>query len=120
MAGPHWGIFLAKLAGVGLTALIFEATKGKLLQMVWFRRVYDYFIWLRAWANREVDPIKRRLCEWRHVLWHFHSGRFAVRLLRLRRRMGLAGGVLSRGNVNRIGAGTVSARSASTTPRCSA
>jgi hypothetical protein len=36
------------------------------------------------------------------VLWHFHSGRFAVRLPRVRRRMRLAGGVLSRGNVNRI------------------
>jgi hypothetical protein len=83
-------LVLAKLVGVGLTAFIFEATKDKLLQMAWFRRVYEYVIWLRAWAHRKVDPIARRLRRWRHVLWHLHSGRFAVRLLRVRRRMRLA------------------------------
>jgi hypothetical protein len=83
-------LVLAKLVGVGLTAFIFEATKDKLLQMAWFRKVYDYFIWLRAWAHQKVDPIARRLRKWRHVLWHFHSGRFAVRLHRVRRRMRLA------------------------------
>ena len=80
-------LVLAKLVGVGLTAFIFEATKDKLLQMAWFRRVHDYFIRLRAWAHQKVDPITRRLRKWRHVLWHFHSGRFKVRLLRVRRRM---------------------------------
>jgi hypothetical protein len=83
-------LVLAKLVGVGITAFIFEATKDRLLQMAWFRRVYDFFIWLRAWAHRKVDPIARRLRKWRHVLRHFHSGRFAVRLLRVRRRMRLA------------------------------
>jgi hypothetical protein len=83
-------LVLAKLVGVGLTAFIFETTKDKLLQMSWFRRVYDYFIWLRAWAHEKVDPIIRRLRKWRHVLWRFHSGRFTVRLLRVRRRMRLA------------------------------
>jgi hypothetical protein len=79
-------LVLAKLVGVGLTAFIFEATQDKLLQIVWFRRVYDFFIWARAWAHQKVDPIARRLRKWRHVLWHFHSGRFAVRFLRIRRR----------------------------------
>jgi hypothetical protein len=83
-------LVLAKLVGVGLTAFIFETTKDKLLQMDWFRRVYEYFIWLRAWAHQNVDPIARRLRKWRRVLWHFHSGRFTVRLLRVRRRMRLA------------------------------
>jgi hypothetical protein len=83
-------LVLAKMVGVGLTAFIFEATKDKLLQMAWFRRVYDYVIWLRVWAHQKVDPITRRLRKWRHVLWHFHSGRFAVRLLRVRRRMRVA------------------------------
>jgi hypothetical protein len=83
-------LVLAKLVGVGLTAFIFEATKDKLLQMAWFRRVYDYVIWLRAWAHQKVDPITRRLRKWRLVLWHFHSGRFTLRLLRVRRRMRLA------------------------------
>ncbi len=31
------------------------------MQMAWFRRLYGFFIWLRAWANQKVDPIKRRL-----------------------------------------------------------
>jgi hypothetical protein len=83
-------LVLAKLVGVGLTAFIFETTKDKLLQMAWFRRVYDFFIWARAWAHQKVDPIARRLRTWRHVLRHFHSGRFAVRFLRIRRRMRLA------------------------------
>jgi hypothetical protein len=83
-------LVLAKLVGVGLTAFIFEATKDKLLQMAWFRQVYDFFIWLRAWAHRKVDPITRRLRKWRHVLRHLHSGRFAVRLSRVRRRMRVA------------------------------
>jgi hypothetical protein len=80
-------LVLAKLVGVGLTAFIFEATKDKLLQMAWFRQVYEFLIWARAWAHQKVDPIARRLRKWRHVLLHFHSGRFAVRLLRVRRRM---------------------------------
>jgi hypothetical protein len=83
-------LVLAKLVGVGLTAFIFETTKEKLLQMAWFRRVYDYVIWLRAWAHRKVDPFARLLRRWRYVLRHVHSGRFAVRLLRVRRRMRLA------------------------------
>ena len=83
-------LVLAKLVGVGLTAFIFEATKDKLLQMAWFRRVYEFFIWAREWAHRKVDPIARRLRKWRRVLWHFHSGRFTVRLLRVRRRMRVA------------------------------
>jgi hypothetical protein len=83
-------LVLAKLLGVGLTAFIFEATKDKLLQMAWFRRVYDFFLWARAWAHQKVDPIARRLRKWRQVLRHLHSGRLAVRFLRIRRRMRLA------------------------------
>jgi hypothetical protein len=83
-------LVLAKLVGVGITAFIFETTKHKLLQMAWFERVYDFVIWLRVWAHQRVDPITRRLRKWRHVLWRFHSGRFAARLLRVRRRMRVA------------------------------
>jgi hypothetical protein len=31
--------------------------------MAWFRRVYDFFTWLRVWAHRKVDPIARRICK---------------------------------------------------------
>jgi hypothetical protein len=67
-----------------------EPSGLELLQMAWFRRIYDFFIWARAWAHQKVDPIACRLRKWRHVLWHLHSGRLAVRLLRVRRRMRLA------------------------------
>ena len=61
-------LVLAKLLGLGVTAFIFEVTKDKLLQMAWFRRVYEFFIWAREWAHRKVDPVARRLRKWRHVL----------------------------------------------------
>src|SRR5262249_3270863 len=37
---------LARLVGVGVTAFIFEVTRPKLLQLAWFRRLYDrVMIW---------------------------------------------------------------------------
>src|SRR5580704_7061589 len=44
-------LVVAKLVGLGVTAFIFEVTRDKLLQMAWFRRVYEFFIWLRDWAH---------------------------------------------------------------------
>jgi hypothetical protein len=80
-------LVLAKLVGLGVTAFIFEVTKDKLLQMAWFRRVYEFFIWLRAWAHQKVEPVTRRLRKWRHVLQPRPSGRFFAHLMRVRRRM---------------------------------
>jgi hypothetical protein len=77
----------AKLVGLGITAFIFEVTKDKLLQMAWFRKVYDFFIWLRAWAHEKVDPITRRLRKWRRLLQPPQGGRFFAHLMRVRRRM---------------------------------
>src|SRR5690349_2874287 len=50
----------AKLAGLGITAFIFEATRPKLLQMAWFRWVYERVLAIIAWAHALVDPIKKR------------------------------------------------------------
>jgi hypothetical protein len=83
-------LVLAKLLGVGITAFIFEVTKDKLLQMAWLRRIYEFFIWLRAWAHQKVQPITRRLRKWRHVLRLYRSGRFIAQLMRFRRRMRFA------------------------------
>jgi hypothetical protein len=80
-------LVLAKLLGLGVTAFIFEVTKDKLLQMAWFRRVYEFFIWLREWAHQKVEPVTRRLRKWRHVLRPRQSGRFFAHLMRVRRRM---------------------------------
>jgi hypothetical protein len=87
-------LVLAKLAGLGVTAFIFEVTKDKLLQMAWFRRVYEFFLWARDWAHEKIAPIIRQLREsayrtikpivrglrrWRRILSPRHAGRFIER-----------------------------------------
>jgi hypothetical protein len=57
-------LVLAKLVGLGVTAFIFEVTKDKLLQMAWFRRLYEFFLWARDWAHEKIAPITRQLREW--------------------------------------------------------
>jgi hypothetical protein len=80
-------LVVAKLLGLGVTAFIFEVTRDKLMQMAWFRRVYEFFVWLRQWAHERVEPVARRLRKWRHVLKPRQSGRFFTHLMRIRRRM---------------------------------
>jgi hypothetical protein len=95
-------LLVAKLVGLGVTAFIFEVTKDKLLQMAWFRRMYEFFLWARGWAHDKVEPIRRqlrdwsqqtvrpiarRLRQWRRMLRPRHAGRFVERLMRIRRRM---------------------------------
>lgn len=77
----------AKLAGLGITAFIFEVTRPKLMQIAWFRWLYEHvLIWL-AWARALVDPIKARLRKMLYLLAPRHRGR-ALRLLwRIRRRL---------------------------------
>ena len=77
---------LVKLFGLGLTAFIFELTREKLLQMAWFRRVYEWFIWARDWAHAQTEPIRQKLHRLTWLLKPQRAGRFLRRLLRLRRR----------------------------------
>ena len=93
---------LAKLLGLGLTAFIFDATRDKLLRMAWFRRLYEFFMWVRTWAHEKIEPVTRQLREWseqtvqpivrrlhrwRRILQPRHAGRLFQRVARLRRRM---------------------------------
>jgi hypothetical protein len=80
-------LVVAKLLGLGVTAFIFEVTRDKLMQMAWFRRVYEFFVWLRRWAHERVEPVARRLRKWRRVLQPRQSGRFFTHLMRVRCRM---------------------------------
>jgi hypothetical protein len=95
-------LVLAKLIGLGITAFIFEVTKDKLLQMAWFRRVYDLFIWMRGWAHQKVDPlvmqmrerihaltdpVARQLRRLKRIFGRRKSISFVERLMRVRRRM---------------------------------
>lgn len=85
-----WGavsvIILIKLLGLGLTAFIFDVTRDKLLQMAWFRRMYDWFLWARDWALAQTEPIRHRVQRLKWLLKPQRAGRFLRRLMRLRRR----------------------------------
>jgi hypothetical protein len=102
------GVLVAvKIVGLGLTAFIIEATRDKLLQMGWFRRLYEFFTWardwahqktepvkrqLRAWSQETIDPVVRNLRRWRGVAGGRRSGRLFQRVTRIRRRMRSAAG----------------------------
>lgn len=95
VAQKHWFaasiVFgFAKLVGLGVTAFVFEATRPRLLQMAWFRWLYQrVLIWL-AWAHALVDPVKARLRKMLYLLAPQRRSR-ALRLLwRIRRRMNAA------------------------------
>jgi hypothetical protein len=85
------GVFmLGKVAGVGITAFVFDATRDKLLQMAWFRAVYDRVMSWRDWAHALVDPIKHRIKLRLKLLMPKNSRRaFRLwnRIRRIRRRM---------------------------------
>jgi hypothetical protein len=78
---------LAKLAGLGVTAFIFEITRPKLLQMAWFRRVYDGVMWLLDRAHALVDPVKRRVKLWLRLFSPRRAGRTFKLFRRIRRRI---------------------------------
>jgi hypothetical protein len=77
----------AKVLGLGVTAFIFDLTRPKLLQLGWFRRLYErVMIWL-AWAHGLVDPIKRRIKRWLRMFSPKRASRTLRLLSRIRRRM---------------------------------
>jgi hypothetical protein len=79
-------LILAKLVGLGVTAFVFDATRGKLLQMAWFVRVFDWFMWARGWAHEITEPVRERVRQLTWLLKPQRAGRFLRRLMKLRRR----------------------------------
>ena len=78
-------LLLAKLLGLGVTAFVFDATRHKLLQIAWFRRMYDWVMWARDWAHAQTEPIRARI---RKIVWMLgpeRARRTFGRLMRLRR-----------------------------------
>jgi hypothetical protein len=80
-------LVLAKLIGLGVTAFVFEVTRPKLLQMAWFRWIYDRVLIGLAWAHRLVDPIKQRIGRLLRLFRSEQSGRMLRLMWRIRRRM---------------------------------
>ena len=78
-------LIVAKLLGLGVTAFIFDVTRDKLLQMAWFRRMYDWIISLRAWAHDITEPVRQRARQLTWLLKPQRAGRFLRRFIRLRR-----------------------------------
>jgi hypothetical protein len=79
-------IVFLKLAGVGITAFIFDVTRDKLMQMPWFCRVYDAVMWARAWAHAQTEPVRRRIKQLAWLMRPQRAGTFLHRLIRIRRR----------------------------------
>ena len=79
-------LVVAKLLGLGVTAFVFEVTRDKLLQIGWFHRMYDWFVWLRGWARSITEPIREQIREFRSSLKPQGAGRFLRLLMRLRRK----------------------------------
>ena len=78
---------VAKLVGMAITAFVFEVTRPKLLEMAWFRWLYDHVLAGLDWAHNLVAPIKQRIKRLLRLFRTQQSGR-ALRLLwRIRRRM---------------------------------
>jgi hypothetical protein len=91
----------AKLVGTAVAAFIFDATRPKLLQLAWFRWLYELLLGWLAKAHAIIDPIKarmresiramlvpvkRRLRRWFWLAKPGRPSRFFRRLARLRRR----------------------------------
>jgi hypothetical protein len=87
----------AKVVSMGVTAFIFDVTRPKLLQLAWFRWLYEHVIAWLARAHALIDPIKaelralmaparRRLARLVWLMKPRRAGRFMRRLAWLRRR----------------------------------
>jgi hypothetical protein len=80
-------LVFAKLLGLGVTAFIFDLTRPKLLQLAWFRWLYERVLAWLAWAHGLVDPIKQRIRARLKIFAPRRAGRAFKLFWRIRRRM---------------------------------
>jgi hypothetical protein len=85
--GALGALALAKVVSLGVTAFIFDLTRPKLLELFWFRQLYDRVMTWLAWSHELIDPIKRRLNNFLRMLAPGRAGRALRLLARIRRRM---------------------------------
>jgi hypothetical protein len=82
-------VFLvAKTVGVGVTAILFDLCRERLLTIGWFARLYAKVLVFRAWASELVAPLRLRIAELRASLRSFlGQGSFGRHVLSLRARI---------------------------------
>src|SRR5262249_33898799 len=80
-------LVFAKLFGLGVTAFIFDLTKPKLLQMAWFRWLYERVLAWLEWAHALVDPIKQQIRRRMQIFAPQRAGRAFRLFWRIRRKM---------------------------------
>ncbi len=56
-------IFAAKTLALGVTAVLFDICREKLLQMKWFCRFYSLMLAIGAWSHELISPLRRRVVE---------------------------------------------------------
>ena len=54
-------IFAAKSLALGVTAVLFDICREKLMQMPWFCRFYSLMLAAGAWSHELVSPLRRRV-----------------------------------------------------------
>jgi hypothetical protein len=51
------GLFvMAKTLSLGVTVLLFELCRERLLELAWFRWIYEKIEAIRVWARLQIDP----------------------------------------------------------------
>jgi hypothetical protein len=80
-------LIVAKIIGAAITAFAFDVTRGKLLQMDWFRRGYATIIGWRDAAHRLADPYLCVMRRWAHGVRPGARSRFSRWVEQLRRRV---------------------------------
>jgi hypothetical protein len=91
MHGVWWGalgsLVGCKLVGLGVTAFVFDVCRDKLLEMVWFARLYGWVLAVRTWSHALVDPIVQRWRDFIRATRVSYSRRLVRLAARIRARM---------------------------------
>lgn len=77
---------IAKLAGLGVAAFLFETCKEKLLSLRWFFKLYKTVLAFKAWSKKQIAPVTQMV----YVLKKRFAGernKLLVYLKRLRRQI---------------------------------
>ena len=80
-------VVFAKLLGVGVAAFIFDVTRPKLLQMAWFKWLYEFVLTIRAKAHALVAPVMTRIKARLRWLRAGSSSRWVRMIQRIRHRV---------------------------------